>query len=268
MIQRDITARLRRIAAELGQGATQVNDATQQLSSASQTLAQGASEQAASLEETSAASEEVTSITEMNTDKSRVAVETMAKVDSSVTDANRALDQMVISMEGITSSSDSIAKIIKVIDEIAFQTNILALNAAVEAARAGEAGMGFAVVADEVRNLAQRSAQAAKDTAGLIEDSIAKSHDGGSKLGQVTEVIRSITKNASAVRTLVGEMHVGSQEQNKGIDEIAKALHQIEQVTQGSAAQAEQTASASEQIAAQAATVRGIVVELETMVGR
>jgi methyl-accepting chemotaxis protein len=268
VIQRDIAARLGRVAAKLGQGASQVNDATQQLSSASQTLAQGASQQAASLEETSAASQEVSSATKRNGEKSRAAAETMAKVDAGVSDANRALDQMVVSMEGITSSSDSIAKIIKVIDEIAFQTNILALNAAVEAARAGEAGMGFAVVADEVRNLAQRSAQAAKDTAALIEDTITKAHDGEAKLEHVTNIIRSITESSGAVRNLVEELRSGSQQQDRGIAEITRALTQIEHVTQGSAAQAEQTASAGEQLAAQAATVRGIVVELETMVGR
>lgn len=268
VIQRQIAASLRQVAMELGQGAQQVNDATQQLSSTSQALAQGSSEQAASLEETSAASEQINAITLMNIDKSCGAAEGMGKVGARVTEANCALDQMIASMQGITSSSDSIAKIIKVIDGIAFQTNILALNAAVEAARAGEAGMGFAVVADEVRNLAQRSSQAAKDTASLIEDTIVKSHDGGTKLARVAEIIRSITESAGAVKLLVDEVHAGSQEQGKGIDEITKALVRIEQVTQGSAAQAEETASASEEIASQAATVRSVVERLEIMVGR
>jgi methyl-accepting chemotaxis protein len=266
-VQRDIVSRLRHVAAELSEGAQQVNDATGQLASASQALAQGASEQAASLEETSAASEEVSSITMQNTEKSKTAAQMMATVDGCVGEANRALDQMVLSMNGITSSSDSISKIIRVIDEIAFQTNILALNAAVEAARAGEAGMGFAVVADEVRNLAQRSAQAAKDTSSLIEDSIAKSHDGSSKLGQVTEVIRSITDSTGAIKTLVDEVLAGSEEQDKGIGQIAKALSQIEKVTQGAAAHAEETASASEEMSAQAATLRNVVGALEGMVG-
>ncbi len=267
VVQRDIVSRFRQVAAELGDGAEQVGNATGQLSSASQSLAQGASQQAASLQETAAASEEVTSITRQNTAKSRAAAEMMALVDGRGGEANRAVDLMVTSMRGITTASDSISRIIKVIDEIAFQTNILALNAAVEAARAGEAGMGFAVVADEVRNLAQRSAQAAKDTASLIEDTIAKSHDGSSKLGQVAEVIRAITENTAKVKALVDEVHGGSETQAKGIAQIAKALTEIDHVTQGAAAHAEQTASASQEMAAQAATLRSVVGELDRMVG-
>jgi len=267
-LQRDISLRLRSIAAELGQGARQVEEATGQLASASQSLAQGASEQAAALQESSAGTEEVTSITRQNAVSSKNAASLVAMVDSRVAEANRAVDAMLLSMRGITSASDSISKIIKVIDGIAFQTNILALNAAVEAARAGEAGMGFAVVADEVRTLAQRSAQAAKDTATLIEDSIAKSNDGSSKLEQVAGVIRSITDSAGKVKALVDEVQAGSDEQARGIGEIGKALVQIEQATQGAAAHAEETASASEEMAAQAGALRNIADRLEAMVGR
>ena len=135
---------------------------------------------------------------------------------------------------------NKIAKIIKVIDEIAFQTNILALNAAVEAARAGEAGMGFAVVADEVRSLAQRCAQAAKDTAALIEESILKSGDGKGKVDQVTTAIRTITADTTSVKTLVEEVSLASQEQARGIQQIGKAIVQMEQVTQSTAANAEE----------------------------
>ncbi len=170
-------------------------------------------------------------------------------------------------MAEINSSSDKISKIIKVIDEIAFQTNILALNAAVEAARAGEAGMGFAVVADEVRNLAQRSAQAAKDTAGMIEESIAKSNEGSTKLQQVTEVIQAVTKSAVKVKTLVDEVNLGSQEQARGIEQIAKAVAQMDQVTQTTAASAEESASASEELSAQAEALNHIVHRLREMVG-
>ncbi len=183
---------LREIGTDLKSSAEQVRSAAAQVSSSAQSLAQGTSEQAASLEETSASAAEVTSMTQRNEENSRSAADLTTHTTELVHSANVHLEQMVGSMQEITASSDQIAKIIKVIDEIAFQTNILALNAAVEAARAVEAGMGFAVVADEVRNLAQRSAQAAKDTASLIEDSIAKSHDGKAKLGLVAQGIRDI----------------------------------------------------------------------------
>jgi methyl-accepting chemotaxis protein len=170
-------------------------------------------------------------------------------------------------MREITGSSGKISKIIKVIDEIAFQTNILALNAAVEAARAGEAGMGFAVVADEVRNLAQRSAQAAKDTAALIEESISRSHDGSTKLERVGEVIHAITESAAKVKTLVDEVNLGSQEQARGIEQISKSIAQMDRVTQTTAAQAQQSASASEELSAQAEATKQVVLRLAVLVG-
>jgi methyl-accepting chemotaxis protein len=153
---------------------------------------------------------------------------------------------MVQAMDGINSSSDKISRIIKVIDEIAFQTNILAVNAAVEAARAGDAGMGFAVVADEVRNLAQRSAQAARDTAPLIEESIEMSKAGREKLMQVTASIQRVTKGASEVKTLAEELNLSGDQQATGMDQITKVIHQMEQVTQSSAASAEENAAAGE----------------------
>jgi methyl-accepting chemotaxis protein/methyl-accepting chemotaxis protein-1 (serine sensor receptor) len=170
-------------------------------------------------------------------------------------------------MGEINASSDKISKIIKVIDEIAFQTNILALNAAVEAARAGEAGMGFAVVADEVRNLAQRCAQAARDTAVLIEESITKSNDGKQKVDEVAKAIHTITEQFSQVKTLVDEVHLGSQEQSRGIEQIGRAIVQMEQVTQKAAASAEESASAAEELNAQSAGLKDIVGRLNAIVG-
>ncbi|HKW96447.1 MAG TPA: methyl-accepting chemotaxis protein [Bryobacteraceae bacterium] len=254
-------------ATELREGAEQVSSASGQVSASSQSLAQGASEQAASLEQTSASTEEITSMTRKNAENSRSAATLMKNASELVMAANHNLEQMVGSMQEINTSSDKIAKIIKVIDEISFQTNILALNAAVEAARAGEAGMGFAVVADEVRNLAQRCAQAAKDTTGLIEESITNSNDGKSKLDLVAKAIHDITDNVTQVKTLVDEVNLGSEEQSRGIEQIAKAIAQMEQVTQKTAASAEQSASASEELNAQAVSMSDVVVRLNEMVG-
>jgi methyl-accepting chemotaxis protein len=267
MTLRRITRTLRKVAVDLSEYTNQITSATAQIASTSQSLAQEACEQAAAIEETSAASQEVTSMIHRTADNSKNAAEVMETVDDRVTEGNRALDHMVASMEQITSSSDKIAKIIKAIDEIAFQTNILALNAAVEAARAGDAGMGFAVVADEVRNLAQRSAQAARDTAALIEDSIAKSKEGGSRLEHVARVVRSITESASKVKVLVDEVSLGTREQAVGVEEISKSVIQMEQVTQTAAAHAEESASACEEIAAQTQSLHDIAGQLESMVG-
>lgn len=265
-VVRGVSRTLQHLTQQLGQGSDEVSAAASQVSSTSQSLSQAASEQAASLEETSASAEELNSMTQKNAENSREAAIQMGKAEDEVREANSHLQQMLKSMEEINSSSEKISRIIKVIDEIAFQTNILALNAAVEAARAGEAGMGFAVVADEVRNLAQRSAQAAKDTAELIEDSINRSREGNGKLAEVAASIQKITASARAAKTLVDEVSMGSQEQARGIDQIAKAIVQMEQVTHQVAANAEEGASASEQLNAQAETVDQIVGQLGAMV--
>jgi methyl-accepting chemotaxis protein len=266
LVVRSLTGVLRQTVSDLLDGAGQVASASAQVASSSQALAQGSSEQAASLEETSASSEEITAMTRKNAESSATAATLMTDVDQRVTEGNRTLGEMVQSMQEITGSSDKISKIIKVIDEIAFQTNILALNAAVEAARAGEAGMGFAVVADEVRSLAQRSAQAAKDTSALIEESITKSNEGGTRLQRVADVMRAITESTVKVKTLVDEVNLGSQEQSRGIQQISKAIAQMDQVTQSTAASAEQGASASEELSAQAEAMDHAVRKLSRLV--
>jgi methyl-accepting chemotaxis protein/methyl-accepting chemotaxis protein-1 (serine sensor receptor) len=191
----------------------------------------------------------------------------MGDVDAAVSQSNTALGAMESSMAAIQDSSTQVGRIIKTIDEIAFQTNILALNAAVEAARAGAAGMGFAVVADEVRNLAQRSAQAARDTAGLIEESIARSAEGTATVERVSQSIQSITASVGKVKTLVEEVSIASQQQSQGIDQVSQAVAQMEKVTQGTAATAEESAAASEELSGQAETAMSVVVRLQQLVG-
>lgn len=180
---------------------------------------------------------------------------------------HQVLDGTVAAMTEINSSSDKISKINKVIDEIAFQTNILALNAAVEAARAGEAGMGFAVVADEVRNLAHRCSQAAKDTAELIEESITRSRDGKAKVDAVASAVRTIGEESEKVKAIVDEVSVGSQEQSRGIAQIGKAIMHMERMTQNAAATAEESASAAEELNAQSMALNDIARSLTAMVG-
>jgi methyl-accepting chemotaxis protein/methyl-accepting chemotaxis protein-1 (serine sensor receptor) len=250
----------------LRSGSEQVTSAATQVAASAQTLSQGSTEQAASLEETSASMEEMASMTRKNAENSQEAARLMTEVDRVVDGSNKALDDMTHSMASIRESSNKVSKIIKTIDEIAFQTNILALNAAVEAARAGEAGMGFAVVADEVRNLAQRSAQAAKDTAALIEESIVNSQEGNAKVDLVAQSISAITDSVGKVKGLVTEVSEASRQQSQGIDQVAQAIAQMEKVTQSTAASAEESAAASEELNAQAETTMAEVVRLEDMV--
>ena len=266
-VVRRISTQLRQMALELGQGAEEVASAASQVSTASQSLARGASDQAASLEETSASSEQINSMAQKNTENSRSAAALVATSQHRFVETNQSLEQTVAAMNEIHTQSGKISRIIQAIDEIAFQTNILALNAAVEAARAGEAGMGFAVVADEVRNLAQRCAQAARDTTALIEESGAKSSDGKAKVDQVAVAIRAMTEDSGKVKTLVGEVDLGSQEQARGIEQIAKAITQMERVTQDAAASAEESAAAAEELNAQSDRLKEVVGRLTAMVG-
>jgi methyl-accepting chemotaxis protein/methyl-accepting chemotaxis protein-1 (serine sensor receptor) len=251
---------------DLASGGEQVAAASGQIASTSQSLSQGASEQAASIEEVSASMEEMTAMTKRNADNSAEATAMMAETVKQVERSNTALDEMVASMSAIKISSEKVAKINKTIDEIAFQTNILALNAAVEAARAGEAGMGFAVVADEVRNLAQRSAVAAKDTAALIEESIANAAQGTDKLDLVSTAIHGITDSAGKVKNLLDEVNESSKQQGQGIQQVSTAISQVSTVTQTAAASAEESAAASEELNAQSQTVRDLVQSLAVVV--
>ena len=255
------------LATHLSETAEGTTAAAGQVSVTAQSLSQGATEQAASLEETSASMEEMASMTRKNAENSQSAAKLMADVDGRVRESNTALDGMVTSMKSIQASSQQVALIIKTIDEIAFQTNILALNAAVEAARAGEAGMGFAVVADEVRNLAQRSAKAAKDTAELIEASIAKIEGGSQNVSHVSSSIAAITESVTKVKGLVDEVSMASRQQTQGIEQVSQAVQQMEKLTQTTAATAEESAAASEELTAQAESTMGVVERLSALVG-
>jgi methyl-accepting chemotaxis protein len=244
-----------------------VTSASTQVAQSSQQLSQGATEQAAALEEASASLVEMASMTRRNAENARSASARVAEAGRLVAAADESLKDLVASMAEIQTSSVQVTRIVKTIDEIAFQTNILALNAAVEAARAGEAGLGFAVVADEVRNLAQRSARAAKDTAVLIEASATSAEGGQSRVQAVVQAMSAIAGNSSQLGALVNDVTEASEQQAQGIAQVNQAVSQMEQVTQTTAATAEECAAASEELNAQAAQSMADVLTLESLVG-
>ncbi len=251
---------------DLFASAEQVASAAGQVSASAQVLAHGASEQAASIEQTSATTQEISSLTQHNAENSRGAAGAVEQSRIHVARADAQLSELVKSMAAISGSSAKIAKIIREIDGIAFQTNILALNAAVEAARAGEAGAGFAVVADEVRNLAQRCAQAATDTSLLIEESVTNAAEGSQKVSAVEAAVRSLVSTADETKVMVEEVTASSTEQAKGLSQIATAIAQMESVTQQNAATAQQSAAAGEELTNHADNLRDIVLGMQRLV--
>ena len=255
------------LIAKLDQSVVSMASASEQVAQSSQSLADGASAQAAALEQTTSSMEEMSSTTRTN-------AETASKVKDLGSQACVAGDaamlevrDMEAAMSGIKASGAEIAKIVKTIDEIAFQTNILALNAAVEAARAGGAGAGFAVVADEVRRLAQRCAEAARETAGKVNDAVSRSAAGAAISAKVAKSLRDIIAKAREVDELAGHVALSSQEQSQGIAQVANAVTQMDKVTQTNAAAAEQSAGAAEDMAAQARALKAAVVELLRIMG-
>jgi methyl-accepting chemotaxis protein len=262
MVVRRTGGRLRLVSGQIAEIAGELGSAAAQLADGSRRVSEWTANQAGSIEKTSASSNQVEAMSRRNAADSKQAALVMAGVDQKVVEANLTLGQMVKSMNEIKSSSENIARIIRIIDEIAFQTNILALNAAVEAARAGPSGMGFAVVADEVRNLAQRSAQAARDTGELIEESVGRARTGSERLDQVARVIAGITADTSRVKVLIDQVEVASAQQSDGIRQISHALTEMEQITQHTAAGAEESRLASEGLNSQSGTIRDVVLEL------
>ncbi len=264
---RSLTRTIFSAASAISSGSNQIVSASGQVTSSSQALAEGSSEQAASIEETSASLEEMASMTKRNADNAQKANDLARQTRTAADKGAADMQAMSTAMNTIKASSDDIAKIIRTIDEIAFQTNILALNAAVEAARAGEAGMGFAVVADEVRNLAQRSATAAKETAAKIEGAIGNTTRGVDLSDKVAAALNEIVTKAREMDELAAEVAGASREQTTGIAQVNLAVGQMDKVTQANAANAEESAAAAEELNAQAVAMKQVVGELVSLVG-
>ncbi len=250
----------------LARSAASVSSASTQLTSAGQQLAEGSNEQAASIEETSAVMDETSSMVKQNADNTRQANNLSKEARVAAEDGSKKVANMTLSMDELKKSSSDIAKIIKVIDDIAFQTNMLALNAAVEAARAGDAGQGFAVVAEEVRNLAQKSAKAAKDTAEIIDRNIELSEQGAEISVSVSAALDEIMSKTKDVNLLMDEITAASEEQAKGTAQVTEAIGQMEQVVQQNAATAQESAASAEELKTQASMLENIVIELNKMI--
>ncbi len=257
-----ITHKLISIVEVLAESAHHVNSVSQQVSNSAQVLANGATAQASSLEETSTALSQMATMTRQNADNANKTHSTTTNNDKLITAGSTSVSNMSEAMAEINDSADKISRIIKTIEDIAFQTNLLALNAAVEAARAGEAGKGFAVVADEVRNLAGRSAQAARDTTELIEGTIERVRRGAGFASELNESFTEIETGSRAVTGLIGQITTATNEQANGVEQVSNAIGMMDKVTQSNAASAEESAAAAEQLEAQASHLNEMVESL------
>ncbi len=267
LLARDIVDPLNRVISGIREESGQTLSASRQILYTCQSLSEGTSEQAASVEETSSSMEQMSSMTRQNAKNAAQADNLMKEAGQAIERANRSMNELTGSMDEISKARQETSRIVKTIDEIAFQTNLLALNAAVEAARAGEAGAGFAVVADEVRNLAMRSAEAARNTSALIEDTVKKIEKGSELVIRANDAFSEVAVSASKVGELVGDISVASDEQARGIEQVNKGTVEMDKATQENAANAEELVAVSEQMTGQAERMKGFIDELVTMSG-
>ena len=267
LISRSINKKLNRVIQDLTESEQRVSSACGQVSGASESVAQNASQQAAAIEETSSSMEEMASMTKMNAQHAGEADTLMKSTRQVLEEVKKLMQEVTASMGKISQASEQTSKIVKTIDEIAFQTNLLALNAAVEAARAGESGKGFAVVANEVRNLAGRAANAARETADLIEGIGGQIGEGAAQVGKTGEAFSEVADSVAQASDLVGDIAAASKEQAEGIGEVNKAIGEMDSVAQQNAANAEETTSAAEEMNAQAEKLREMIEELMEIVG-
>ncbi len=266
LLSRHISRPVNGIVGELGGAAEQIRSASRQVSSASQDLSEGAARQAAAMEESASSLEQMAAMTQQNAVHADEAAKIVGESQGIFSDADRLMADLDRAMTDIASASEETFRINKSIDEIAFQTNLLALNAAVEAARAGESGAGFAVVAEEVRNLALRAADAARDTADLIEGTVGKVRNGGEMATRASAAFADVSEQSKKIGDLVREIAAASGEQAHGIDQINRAVADMDRIIQQNAANAQETSASSEQLLAQAEGMRGVVSDLSAVV--
>lgn len=267
LVRKNITLPLQHAIDGLSAASEQVSSASTEVSSSSQTLAEGSSQQAASIQETSSSLEEISAQTKQNSANANQADRSMKETSEIVDKGVASMKRMVTAINTIMESSNETSKIVKTIDEIAFQTNLLALNAAVEAARAGEAGKGFAVVAEEVRSLAQRSADAARNTSELIEQSQDNAKKGVEVANEVASQLNSINDSSESIGTLIAEIAAASHEQTQGINQVSTSMSEMDKVVQSNAANSEETASAAEELSSLGAELEHMVDGLRAIIG-